>query len=381
MPGTDALLDHRGWWTRGPGGYEGPSPIPPAGPAPRRVALADVRVQTLVASPAHLDAEIQAAFGPASLVVTQDLGEYRQQCFGAEESGVARAETWSGVGLMAPYPLAVQAWLAAQGPRAPNESQAIVERLGDTLLITVCQGSRILAYRQAESEPGGSVEEVRRTLLGIGARAGSVRILLVRDLLPLGLPDFPADPLPASCVALDGLARLGRRARFVSREAARVFAAAAQRKRLHRRAMMAGAAATLGGLAWVGGWFAHQEADATHRRLVAEAAQLQRKVDRLAPRKLGALVRPLPLDRIGNLLASLPPGAGLVEAVVEPEGAHTRLVLRFRPVDPLLKDPWTLETVLKSFASLTDLEIRPSLSGDGQVFWEGHAHVEEGRSR
>lgn len=376
MPGTDALLDHRGWWVAGPGGYEGPHPTPPAGPALRRVALADVRVRTLVAPPAHLDAEVEAAFGPTTLAVTQHLGEYRHQCVGAEERDVARAEAWPGVGLMAPYPLAVQAWLAAEGREAASDTRAVVERLGDTLLITVCQGARILAYRQTEGEPAGRPLEIRRTILGLGTEAGPVIVLAAPDLLPLDLPDVSVTPLPTSCVGLHGLAHLSRRAGFVTREAARAVAAAAERARRRRHALVAGAAAALGGLAWCGGWIIEQDAAATHRRLFTEAARLQQEVDRLAPRKLGPLLRPLPLDRVGDLLAGLPPAAGLVEASLQPEGAHTRLVLRFTPTDPLFHDSRTLEATLKGFPGLRDVDIRPSLAGDGQIAWEGRARLD-----
>jgi len=376
MPGTDALLDHRGWWVVGPEGYEGPSPAPSLGPPPRRAALADVRVRTLVAPPAQLDAEVETAFGPTTLAVTQHLGEYRHQSVGAEERDVARAEAWPGVGLMAPYPLAVQAWLAAEGREAAKETRAIVERLGDTLLITVCQGARILAYRQTEGEPAGRALEIRRTILGLGTEAGPVIVLAAPDLLPLDLPDVSVTPLPASCVGLHGLAHLSRRAGFVTREATRAVAAAAERARLRRRALVAGTAMALGGLAWCGGWIIEQDAAATHRRLLTEAARLQQEVDRLAPRKLGSLLRPLPLDRVGDLLAGLPPAAGLVEASVQPEGAHTRLVLRFTPTDPLFHDPRTLEATLRGFPGLSDLEIRPSLTGDGQIAWEGRGRLD-----
>lgn len=385
MPALGAILDHRGWWSAGPNGYVGPSPTPPAGPPPRRVALADVRLHALVAIPAKLDAELEAAFGPTALVVTQALGAHQQQCFGVDESDVARAEAWPGVALMAPYPLAVQAGYASLAARergagagAAEETVAIVEPLGEPLLITVCRGARILAYRQTDSDPAHRAQEIRRTLLGLAAEASPGAVLVAQDLLPMDLTDFTVRPLGVSCVALHGLSRLERSAGFLSREAVRARGQAAERARRRRDTLMSAAAAGLGGLAWLAGWIVQHEATATQQRLISETARLQSEIERLAPRTLGSLLTPRPLGRVGDLLASLPPGAGLVQAVIQSDEVGTRVMIRFKPTDSVF-GPRALEAALRGLGGVSDVEVHPSVAPDGQMAWEGQARLEARR--
>lgn len=364
---THALLNAQGWWTEGPTGYLGPHEGLPPSRRPRRVGLVGVTTLTLTVPPGALEREIEAAVGAKNLVVADNLGRFRVQCYTTGPDALERVEQGDPPDLIAPYPLAVLAALHQVAPDTTRGPVVVVERLGSALLITVAEGRQVLTYRDVEIEPGDEAPEIYRTLLGLrGEFHEAIHLFAPTELaVPPEWPDAQVHPLPRPCLGLVGLGRLGRPDGFVTLRSAQ---AAYQTQTRHRRRQRVQLTLALGAaalLVWASGAEVRQAQQARLRAATLELAQLETERATLAALRLRPSLVPWRLTPAGGLLGVLSEAAGLVEARFD---RHT-IQLRVAPPDPALFGPHEVAALVTAVPEAHDIKVHPVTGRAGEQNW------------